>query len=164
MIILGLDPGLRRTGFAAIRINPDTPSAPPSLLDAGVISLKPAQPVAERLHELHTDLAPIIAEHTPAAAAVEKIYAHYKHPATAAVMGHARGVILLALQSAAIPILELPATEIKKSVTGHGHASKQQIAHAVRAILALPQPPHPADVADAAAIAITAARRIQTNA
>jgi crossover junction endodeoxyribonuclease RuvC len=91
---------------------------------------------------------------------VEKLYAHYNHPRTAILMAHARGVILLCAQQHGLSVVHLPSTEVKKAVTGHGHASKQQIQQAVASQLRLKHPPSPPDVADAIAIALTHGRRI----
>ena len=91
---------------------------------------------------------------------VEKLFAHYRHPTTAIVMGHARGVILLAAAQAGIPVDELAATEIKKSLTGFGHATKRQMQLSVQAQCRLAEPPSPVDVSDAIAIALCASRRL----
>ena len=92
--------------------------------------------------------------------AVEKLYAHYKHPRTAILMGHARGVILLCARQHDVPVQDLPSTEVKKAITGYGHASKRQMQLAVQSQCRLPEVPTPADVADAIAIALTCARRL----
>lgn len=115
--------------------------------------------VSQRLAELDADLRDTIERLRPGAVAVEKLYAHYKHPTTAIVMGHARGVVLLAIQRAGVPVIELGATEVKKSLTGNGHAGKEQMQRGVQAQLGLDAPPRPADVADAIAIALCALRR-----
>jgi len=91
---------------------------------------------------------------------VEALYAHREFPATAITMAHARGVILLCMQRARIPVTELPANTVKKSVAGHGHASKEQVAGAVASIFALDAPPEPFDVSDAMAVACCAAVRL----
>jgi len=157
MRILGLDPGIQRTGYACVDI--DAGAVDASLVEAGVIRLRPADSVAARLVELEADLAAAVERLAPDQAFVEKLFAHYRHPATAIVMGHARGVTLLALQRASVEIGELASTEVKKAITGGGHASKRQIQLAVQAQLSLPEPPSPPDVADAIAIALCAARR-----
>lgn len=171
MNVLGIDPGLRYTGFACVRVaDPNRASAGLhdafELLDAGVIRLAPRSSISSRLVELDDDLTPIFrrfsAPDAPALVAVEKLYAHYKHPTTAAIMGHARGVVLLAIARSGAMLVELAATEVKKSLTGHGHASKSQIQHAVAAQLGLATIPDPPDIADAIAIALCAARRLQT--
>jgi crossover junction endodeoxyribonuclease RuvC len=79
-------------------------------------------------------------------------------------MGHARGVILLAAKQAGLDVAELAATEIKKAITGYGHAGKRQVQLAVQSQCGLADPPTPVDVADAIAIALCAARRLQIEA
>lgn len=167
--ILGIDPGLRVTGYACLerKIEPAGRALRSGarggwraeLIEAGVIRLKPAASVSDRLCELDRDLGEIIERVRPAAVAVEKLYAHYKHPTTAIIMGHARGVVLLAIRRAGLELVELGATEVKKSLTGNGHAGKQQMQEGVRSQLGLKARPEPADVADAMAIALCAMRR-----
>jgi crossover junction endodeoxyribonuclease RuvC len=163
--ILGIDPGLRLTGYACLELSPTASrrrTAGPgvaALVEAGVIRLKPARSISQRLAELDTDLRDIIERLAPHAVAVEKLYAHYKHPTTAIIMGHARGVVLLNIQRAQLDLIELGATEVKKSLTGNGHAGKPQIQEGVRVQLGLAARPEPADVADAMAIALCALRR-----
>ncbi|HEX7008987.1 MAG TPA: crossover junction endodeoxyribonuclease RuvC, partial [Phycisphaeraceae bacterium] len=86
--------------------------------------------------------------------------AHYRHPRTAILMAHARGVILLAAQQQGLTVYDLPSTEVKKSITGYGHASKEQVQRAIQAQCGLAQMPSPPDVADAIAIALCCARRL----
>lgn len=178
MNVIGIDPGLRFTGYACVAISdPDhaTFVARESvgthvggggieLVEAGVIRLRSAASISSRLVELFDDLTPIFDRLAPAHIAVEKLYAHYKHPTTAAIMGHARGVVLLAIARSGAALIELGATEVKKSLTGHGHASKSQVQHAVAAQLGLATIPEPADIADAIAVALCAARRLTQHA
>lgn len=156
--VLGIDPGLRITGYACLEAGDRASrrSAVPAaqVIEAGVIRLRPARSVSERLAELDADLCDIIARLRPAAVAVERLYAHYKHPTTAIVMGHARGVVLLAIRRAGLELVELGATEVKKSLTGNGHAGKPQMQEGVRIRLGLSSRPEPADVADAMAMAL----------
>lgn len=158
MIVLGIDPGTRITGYGCVRLG--ARSGEPALIEAGVVTLRAGSSLESRLAELHASLAELIAELKPTHIAVEKLYAHYKHPRTAILMAHARGVILLAAEQAGLTIHHLPSTEVKKSITGYGHASKQQIQQAIQSHFRLPEPPSPPDVADALAIALTAARRL----
>lgn len=158
--ILGVDPGLRQTGWGCIETPAETRNTELRVIEAGVIRLDGKQAVSHRLHELHVDLGALLDELKPDCVVVEKLYAHYKHPTTAIKMGHARGVILLAAQARHIRIEELSATEVKKAIVGHGHASKQRIQTAVQSICGLDRPPTPVDVSDALAIAITGARHI----
>ena len=160
MLVLGIDPGLRLTGYACVRIDTDHPGADPALVEAGVFRLSPSHCIADRLVELERDLAQVVARLVPAHAFIEKLFAHYKHPTTAITMGHARGVCMLALRRAGVEVGELAATEVKKSTTGAGHATKRQMQLAVQAQLGLAEPPSPPDIADAIAIALTGARRL----
>ncbi len=195
MRLLGIDPGLRITGYGCV----DGDAAAPVLIEAGVFRLGrnaggPAtggdddpggaprgsgEPsgahtaasagaggvasVIARLAELDDDLRALLARLRPEAVAVESLFAHYKHPATAIVMGHARGVILLAIQRAGLPLIELKPNEVKKSLTGNGHADKLQMQRSVQIQFGLASPPEPPDVADAIAIALCAARRAATR-
>ena len=158
MRILGIDPGLRLTGFGVVEFRAG--SIEPILIEAGVIKLDGKTSVADRLAQLADDLAGVITEVNPDQLVVEKIYSHYAHPRTAIIMAHARGVILLCARQAGLTIQELASTEVKKALTGNGHASKEQMQHAVQAQFRLDKPPSPPDVADAIAIATCHARRI----
>lgn len=164
MRILGIDPGLRITGYACIEIDPPATShaglPEPRLIDAGVIRLTVANPIHARLVELEQDLVALLETHTPDEVCVEKLYSHYERPTTAIIMGHARGVVLLSAHRAGASVTELAATEVKKSLTGHGHATKRQMQESVKSQCRLPELPEPPDVADAIAIALCAARRI----
>ncbi|MEM6315746.1 MAG: crossover junction endodeoxyribonuclease RuvC [Planctomycetota bacterium] len=154
MRILGIDPGTRLTGYGVIDFHP----ANPALVDAGVIRLDADADIARRLVELERELAELIAEHRPDVCAVEQLYAHYNHPRTSIVMGHARGVILLCAARANVHVRELSPNRVKQSLIGHGHASKDQMQAAVQAQWNLPEPPEPPDVADALAVALCCGR------
>jgi crossover junction endodeoxyribonuclease RuvC len=174
MRVLGIDPGLRLTGFGCVESAPRGAAATklPSysrtfsrgegvrLIEAGVIRLKADHTISDRLAELEADLTNTIQTLTPDAVSVEKLYAHYAHPTTAIVMGHARGIVLLCIRKANLRLVELGATEVKKSLTGNGHASKGQMQESVRLQLGLTARPEPADVADAIAISLCALRRL----
>jgi crossover junction endodeoxyribonuclease RuvC len=159
MRFLGIDPGLRITGYACI----EGEGLDASLLEAGVLRLgrgeREIAPVADRLVELDADLGGLIERLRPTAAAVEAVFSHVKHPATAIAMAHARGVILLGIRKAGLPLVELKPAEIKKFLTGNGQAKKPQMQAAVQVRLGLAAPPEPPDVADAIAIALCAAAR-----
>lgn len=156
--VLGIDPGLRITGYGVVDV--DHARLDGHLLEAGVIRLDGKRSMEIRLEQLHRDLLEVIAEFKPDHLAVEKLYAHYRHPSTAILMGHARGVILLAAQQNGLPVEHLPSTAVKRAVTGHGHASKPQMQRAVQSQCGLAELPSPPDVADAIAIALTFARRV----
>lgn len=130
------------------------------LIDAGVFRLlKVSAELGPRLVELERDLVDLIAALKPDLVALEGLFAHYKHPATSIVMGHARGVIVLAVQRAGIDLLEIKPAEVKKSLVGHGRASKSQMQDAIQHQFGLDHRPEPADVADALAIALCGLRR-----
>jgi crossover junction endodeoxyribonuclease RuvC len=152
MRILGIDPGLKITGYGVVDYKPLRPA--PALVDGGVIRLQPKLPMADRLVELETELDGLLEEYKPDVCAVELLYAHYNHPRTAILMGHARGVILLCARRRGIRVEQFAANRIKISVTGHGHASKQQVQRAIQAQWNLPSLPEPPDAADALAIAL----------
>lgn len=154
MRIIGIDPGLQLTGYGVV----DYQLLRPRLVDGGVIRLNGRKPISERLVELEHELDAIFEEHKPEIAAVEQLYAHYAHPRTAILMGHARGVILLVAQRHGVRIEEFAANRVKQAVTGHGHASKPQMQRTIQAIWNLPKPPSPPDVADALAIALCCGR------
>ncbi|MBL1217575.1 MAG: crossover junction endodeoxyribonuclease RuvC [Planctomycetes bacterium] len=166
MRILGVDPGLRFTGYGCVETSgSDSARFPfdPNLVEAGVLKLPHRDPIHDRLVTLHADLLELLGRLKPDCVAVEKLYAHYAHPTTAIKMGHARGVILLTASEAGYELRELAATEVKKSVTGNGHASKQQVRSAVQAILGVTEQLEPLDVSDALAIAITTLTRMGTE-
>jgi len=151
--ILGIDPGLRLTGYGVIDTTPQTVMRP-RLVDGGVIRLKDKTPIASRLVELEADLSALFVEYKPDVCAVEMLYSHYAHPRTAILMGHARGVILMVAARRGAKIEQFAANRIKQSTTGYGHASKEQMQLAVQQLFKLPQPPDPPDVADALAVAV----------
>ena len=159
MRILGIDPGLHLTGYALLTLHPRGPA----LEEAGVLRIGTKDPLPNRLHQLHLQMSQLLIEFPCDHMAVEQLYAHYKHPRTAILMGHARGAILLAAAQANIPITSLSSTLVKKMVTGNGHATKRQMQLAVAALYRLARPPSPPDVADAIAIAWTLAAKLQQH-
>ena len=93
-------------------------------------------------------------QYHPQAVALEQLFAHYDHPHTAILMAHARGVIFLAAAQKKLPVVSYAATRIKKTITGHGRATKEQMQHTIQTELRLPKLPEPHDVADALAAAL----------
>ena len=149
MRILGIDPGLQVCGYAVI----EAQTLSGDLLEAGVFKTDSKACIEKRLNQIAKDITSIITRHEPDYAAVEKLYAHYAHPRTAILMGHARGVILEKCANAGIDVKSFSATKIKKSATGNGRASKQQMQRTIQALLGLESVPEPNDVADAIAAA-----------
>lgn len=157
MRVLGIDPGLRLTGYGCIQWS--VLGGEPALVEAGVLRLNITRPLAERLKQLHDDLGAMLDELAPDVLAVEGLFSMYRNPRTAILMAHARGVVLLQASLRGMSLVELTPTEVKKAVTGRGHASKAQVQRAVMAQCGLAGLPEPSDVADAIAVALCAGRR-----
>jgi crossover junction endodeoxyribonuclease RuvC len=155
-LVLGIDPGLLRTGYAVL--SDEQPRAEAGLVEAGVIRLMRGRPLPDRLVELEQGLETIIAAHRPTTLACEELYAHYRHPRTAILMAHARGVILALAARRGLLVIPVAATNVKKLLTGSGRAGKRQVQRAIMATLGLPVLPEPADVADAIAIGLCGLR------
>jgi len=157
MRILGIDPGLRIAGYGCVEFSPPSPT--PKIIEAGAIKLKQGESTSNRLKMLFENITDVIQDVQPDIIAVETVFTHKDRVSTATILGYARGVILLAGEQASLDLIEITPAEIKKSVTGNGRATKEQVQHAVQNILRLEKPPNPPDVADALAIAITASLR-----
>jgi len=150
LTILGIDPGLNTTGYGVVRVV----RGQFLLIEAGVVRSKAKASIENRLLEIHGGLVEILEQHRPDFLALEQLFSHYSRPTTAILMGHARGVICLAAGAAGVPVKSFEPTKVKKVMTGNGHAPKHQMQQAVKLQLNLAEPPQPADVADALAIAI----------
>lgn len=159
MILLGIDPGLQVCGYAVV----NKELLRQTLIEAGVFSTDGKASLQERLGQIAEDIDTVLQTHTPDVVAVEQLYAHYKHPRTAILMGHARGVILQRAAQAGAQVRSFSATRIKKSLTGNGRASKVQMQRAIQTVLNLPAPPEPPDVADAIAVAMCCANEKTPN-
>jgi crossover junction endodeoxyribonuclease RuvC len=154
--VVGIDPGLQRTGYAFLVPAPAPQEA--RVVEAGVIRLPRGASLADRLVELEQSLEALLDAHQPATLACEQLYAHYRHPRTAILMAHARGVILALAARRGLTILSVAATNVKKILTGSGRAGKRQVQLAVAATLHLATIPEPNDVADAIAIGLCGLR------
>lgn len=151
MKILGIDPGLGITGYGLI----EDAGESIKLIEAGVIRTSSNNGIVGRLLKIYDGLSEIIEEYRPDSLALEKIYSHYKHPATAILMGHARGVVCLLCAKYNLQLINYASTHVKKSIAGRGRASKKQIGGMVKTLLSLKSIPQPEDVTDALAIAIS---------
>ncbi len=149
--MLGIDPGTAVTGYGVVAYDGRTAT----LVECGVIRTKPRDPLPQRLLEVHEGIEEIIARHRPDTMAVEDVF-YAKNVRTTIVLGHARGVILLAAQRSALTIVEYPPSEIKKAITGTGAATKEQVQFMVARLLRLKAAPQPADAADGVAAALCA--------
>ena len=150
MRVLGIDPGLNVCGYACI----EAQSGTDRLLEAGVFRTRANTPIELRLNQIASDIDSILQKFLPDIVAVEELYSHYEHPRTSILMGHARGVILQRCVEAEAKIESFSATRIKKSVTGNGRASKEQVQKSIKTILGLQEVPEPNDVADAIAVSL----------
>ncbi len=151
MLILGIDPGTATTGYGLVREHAD------GSLEAvayGVFTTKARIPMPERLLNLHHQLNTFLAKHLPDEVAVEELF-FGKNVTTGIKVAQARGVILLALAQAGLPIREYKPNNIKTAITGYGGADKQQMQIMVQQLLGLPERPRPDDAADGLAVAIT---------
>jgi crossover junction endodeoxyribonuclease RuvC len=151
--ILGVDPGLRVTGYAVLEVR----GRGPHVCEAGIVRTtdgSATSDVAVRLRCLYDGIVEVLEQFHPDVMVVEQLFAHYEHPRTAILMGHARGVLLLAAAQREVAVISYAATRVKKTITGHGRASKEQIQHTMLRELRLPRLPEPHDVADALAVAL----------
>ena len=158
MRILGIDPGLQVCGYACI----DTASSKINLIEAGVLRITSKAAIESRLNQIADDIDSILDKFKPEVVAVEQLYSHYAHPRTAILMGHARGVILQKCAEAGVRIKSFSATRVKKSLTGNGKASKEQVQRTIKTVLALRDLPEPSDVADAIATALCCANSMNS--
>jgi crossover junction endodeoxyribonuclease RuvC len=150
LIVLGIDPGTAVTGYGVVRGDGATP---PSLVECGVLRTRARAPLPSRLREIHDGISELIARHKPDALAVEDVF-YAKNVRTTVVLGHARGVILLAGEQNGLPVHELTPTSIKKSVVGTGGATKEQVQFMLTRLLRLKNPPQPSDASDGVAAAL----------
>jgi crossover junction endodeoxyribonuclease RuvC len=156
MRILGIDPGLHVCGYACL----ETDGSREVVVEAGVFKTTDDLPVEARLNQIAEDIETLLDRFSPDIVAVEELYSHYAHPRTAILMGHARGVILQQCARARVDVKSFAATRIKKSITGNGRASKEQMQRTMQTLLGLSELPKPPDVADAMAVALCCANMI----
>ncbi len=153
---MGVDPGLVDTGFGVLEARPGALA----VVEAGVVSSTAGQPLEARLNAIHAAVRRLIEAREPGLLVVEDLYAEYKFPRTAILMGHARGVIYLAARQCGVAVLALAASEVKRAITGNGAAGKAQMQRGVQTLLGLTELPHPSHVADALGLALTGMARI----
>ncbi len=149
MRILGVDPGYAILGYGVI----DTIGTKLSIVDYGVIETQAGEPFPARLERLYAGMRALIARYAPDEAAFEELF-FARNTSTALAVGAGRGVALLAVEQAGIPLYEYTPMQIKLAVTGNGRADKLSVQQMVRLLLSLPKPPRPDDAADALAAAI----------
>ncbi|CAN7255928.1 crossover junction endodeoxyribonuclease RuvC [Bosea sp. LjRoot237] len=146
--ILGLDPGLRKTGWGIV-VSEGTKL---SFVACGVVESDEKQSLAERLRQLHDGIASVIARHQPQEVAVEETFVN-RDPQSALKLGQARGIALVVPALAGLDVAEYAANLVKKTVVGVGHADKKQVQAMIRVLLPKAET-RSADAADALAVAI----------
>lgn len=150
MLVIGIDPGTAITGYGLVR---ESEHGDLKVEGFGVVQTSPDLAMPERLLQLHEKLQEIIVLHRPQSGAVEKLF-FQRNVRTAISVGQARGVALLTLAEAQVPVAEYTPMEIKQAVAGYGGADKNQVQQMVRALLGMQEIPQPDDAADALAVAI----------
>ena len=150
MLVLGIDPGTANTGYGVVR---GTSVGSPTLVECGVIRTHARDPLPARLREIYEGVAELIDRHQPDAMTVEGVF-YSRNVRTTVVLGHARGVILLAAEQRGIRVDELAPAEIKKAVVGTGSATKEQVQFMLTRLLRLKSIPQPSDAADGVAAAL----------
>ncbi len=149
MRVFGIDPGSTRTGYGCV----ETDGTRHQLLDCGVLAAPAGAAFAERLHVIHDGLTRLLRETTPDCVAVENLF-YSRNVRSALQLGHARGVALLAVVQAGLPLIEYTPAEIKLAIVGYGRADKVQVQQMVKVLLGLDHAPSPHDAADALAAAL----------
>jgi len=160
MRILGIDPALTISGYGIV----DFYRNKLTLQEAGVIKTTASQDLPKRLNKIYQAVRKLISDTHPDVVVLEKLYAHYRHPATAYLLGQARGVICLACAIENIPMIEYSATRVKKAIVGCGLAPKYQVQRMISNILNLNTLPKYTDVSDALALAIAHSYIMRINA
>lgn len=150
-LVLGIDPGTAVMGYGVVSLA----GRVATLVECGVIRTNAKHPLPARLFDIHDGVQELIVRHRPDTMSVEDVF-YARNVRTTVVLGHARGVILLAAQSARLDIREYPPAEIKKAITGSGAATKAQVQFMVMRLLRLKAAPEPADAADGVAAALCA--------
>ena len=157
MRILGIDPGLITTGYGVV----DIKAGNVKILEAGTIEPDTRDPFEQRIFKIHLHITTILQAHHPDIVVLEKLYAHYKHPATAAVLGHVRGVICLSAAQQKIKLVEQSVKRIRKALTGNGNATKVQCQEFVKRLLNIKSAGFKLDASDALRLALGQAHMLR---
>ena len=149
MIIFGIDPGTAITGYGVIK----TVNSTVQWIDSGVIQTKPSQSLADRLEQIYDCLIGKMTEHQPDRVCIEEAF-YGKNVHTTLVLGHSRGVAMLAARKAGAVVSEYSPRQIKKAITGNGNATKEQVAYMIKMVVAPPHHHDQTDAYDALAVAM----------
>lgn len=159
-LILGIDPGLNRTGYGLIKLD----GYGKKIIEGGVVKTKVKEPLEKRLFTIYEGINEIINEYQPSVVVIEEIYVHKQYPRTAMIMGYVRGIFLMLAGMHSIPVVSYSSTRIKKFLTGSGRASKQQVQRMIREQLKIKKVSYSEDVSDALAAALCHANVISSKA
>ena len=149
MFVLGIDPGLSRCGYGAVRLVANRPRA----VAIGVLTTDPDDPVAVRLAQLQSDLRALVRELRPDVVAVERVFFQV-NVRTAIGVAQAAGLAMAEGIAGGADVVEYTPNQVKQTIAGWGSAGKEQVQTMVQTLLGLPEPPRPADAADAVAVAL----------
>jgi crossover junction endodeoxyribonuclease RuvC len=158
MIILGIDPGTITTGYGVIKAEDDEPT----LVESGALTASARSPLGERLSYIYQRLLEIIARFHPDVVAIERPFMA-KNVRAALAIGQAQAIAILAAVGGKIPTREYTPAEVKQRVTDYGASTKEQVQEMVRLQLGLKEAPHPADAADALAVALCHLRQLHLD-
>ncbi len=157
MRILGVDPGLITTGYGVV----DVTAGNPKVIEVGTIEPNVKDAFERRIAKIHLHLSAIIKAQKPDVIVLEKLYAHYKHPTTAIILGHVRGVICLTAAQSDTPLVEQSVKRIRKALIGNGNATKGQVQEFVKRLLNIKAQGFKLDASDALALALGHAHMIR---
>ena len=157
MRVLGVDPGLVRTGWAAV----ESGSGGYRLLETGLIEPSPEGALERRLADGYVAFDAVLARWSPDVIVLEDVFSAPRHPRAALLMAHMRGVLCLAAGQRGLPVQGMTATTVKQRVTGNGHASKEQVQEMVFRLCGIPRQAMRADVSDAIALAVAGLNQIE---
>jgi crossover junction endodeoxyribonuclease RuvC len=158
VLVLGVDPGLATTGYGLVREIKGSLQA----VCYGVVTTAPNQPLPQRLQQLHRELSALIQKYQPDEGAIEELF-FSSNVRTAMSVGQARGIVLLALADANVPVTDYAPLTVKQAVSGFGGADKAQMQTTVKFLLQLEDVPRPDDAADALAVAICHLHSVRLN-
>jgi len=157
MRILGIDPGLLTTGYGVV----DLKAGGVKILEAGTIEPNARDPFEQRLFKIHLHITTILQDHHPDMVVLEKLYSHSKHPSTATILGHVRGVICLSVAQQKVELVEQSVKRIRKALTGNGNATKAQAQEFVKRVLNIKSAGFKLDASDALSLALGQAHMLR---
>ena len=158
MVIIGIDPGLVKTGYGIISIKNEKPK----LIDFGIISPNPNDTISNRIFTIFSDIEQLINTYSPSVFSIEDIF-YSRNFKSAMLLGQARGAAVLAAAKYKLPIFEYSAKKVKQSITGNGNADKTQVQYMIKKILDIKTTLMPLDASDALGIALCHLNQLKVN-